>query len=555
MLERFVAPKSLPYDYNDWKKASYPNRIKIVCQAWIEQGFGAPLVVSIFYFVKVLLYIWGGLYFASFSAELGPMREFGSWWWNLEALKKLILWTSLIEVLGLGGSSGPLTGRYLPPFGASLYFLRPNTLKASFFPGAPLVGGDKRTIVEVGLYILLLGLFMRGLIAPAVTVNLVLPIVILLPLLGVLDKTVFLAARSDVYYPMMLTFLFPEQTGNGLIVVWFAIWFWAAFSKLTPVFPTVVTVMLTNSPVLTPAIFSGFKRMLVKDFPEDCHPSKIGIWIAHFGTMVEFAIPILLLVLSNRPSLALILLVIISTFHLFIFLNFPLGVPLEWNVVMVFGAWLLFYAHPEWSFFNLAEPVLIAMLTFLLLVIPIAGHLFPRYVSFLMSMRYYAGTWPYSVWLFKGNAKEKIDQYITKTSPAIEKQLESLYSPELIEAMMTRVIGFRMLHLPSRALHDLIPMATDNNVQDYLWVEGEFMAGELIGWNFGDGHLHNEALLKAVQRRCHFASGELRVIMVESQQLHNGNMAWRIHDAKDGLLQQGTANLHDLKHREVWPTE
>ncbi|MEM7344304.1 MAG: DUF3556 domain-containing protein [Chloroflexota bacterium] len=553
MLRKLLALSPLTYDYNDWKRETYPNRIKMVCQLWIEQGFGAPIAVAGFYFIKIILYIVGGIFFASFSAELGPMRELGAWWWNIEALKKFILWTSLVEVLGLGGSSGPLTGRYLPPFGASTYFLRPNTLKAPFFPGVPFIGGDKRTLVEVGLYALLLGLFIRILIAPAVTIDLILPIVILLPILGILDKTVFLAARGDVYFPMMLTFLFPEQTGNGLKIVWFAIWFWAAFSKLTPVFPTVVTVMLTNSPVLKPAIFSGFKQRLVKDFPEDCRPSSLGMLIAHFGTTVEFVMPILLLILNNRPELAALVLLIITGFHLFIFLNFPLAVPLEWNVVVVYGAWLLFYAHPEWSFFKLSEPMLLIPLAILLLIVPIVGHLHPKYVSFLMSMRYYAGTWPYTVWLFKGNAKDKIDQHITKTSPALEKQLEVLYPPEQVEATMTRVIGFRMLHLPSRALHELVPIATDHNVQDYVWIEGEFMAGELIGWNFGDGHLHNEPLLEAVQRRCHFESGELRVIMVESQQLHNGNMAWRIHDAKDGLLAHGTANLHELKHRNVWP--
>ena len=28
-----------------------------------------------------------------------------------------------------------------------------------------------------------------------------------------------------------------------------------------------------------------------------------------------------------------------------------------------------------------------------------------------------------------------------------------------------------------------------------------------IGWNFGDGHLHNEQLIAALQRRCHFEPG------------------------------------------------
>ena len=555
MLDKLLAATELPYDYeNDWKKEDFPTRAKLICQAWIAQGFGAPMAVVGFYVLKIILYIAVWFYFCSFSTELGGFREVGSWWSNLEALKKLIFWTALLEVLGLGGSSGPLTARYLPPIGASPYFLRPKTLKAPFFPGVPIIGKDSRTILDVLLYIVFVGLLIRALIAPAITVEMVLPVLILFPIVGILDKTVYFAARGDIYVPMMIALLFPDQAGNGLKVVWFAIWFWAAFSKLTPVFSSVVIVMLTNSPALRPAIFDKFKRMLVANYPEDCRPSNFGYRLAHFGTAVEFTMPILMLVFNDNPQLVIIPLLVITGFHFFIFLNFPLAVPLEWNIVMVYGGWLLFGIHQEFSAFKLNEPLVIIAFVIILLIIPIVGHLYPKYVSFLMSMRYYAGTWAYSIWLYKGNAKDKIDQNIVKTSKAVEKQLELLYPPEKVEAIMTRIIGFRLLHMPARLLHDLVPIATDNNIQDYLWNEGEFMAGELIGWNFGCAHLHNEPILAAVQKRCNFESGELRVIMVESPQLHNGNMDWRIHDAKDGLIQSGTGNLYELRERMPWPT-
>ena len=47
--------------------------------------------------------------------------------------------------------------------------------------------------------------------------------------------------------------------------------------------------------------------------------------------------------------------------------------------------------------------------------------------------------------------------------------------------------------------------------------EGELISGVAVGWNFGDGHFHNEQLLAAVQERCGFAEGELRVVTIESQ--------------------------------------
>ena len=79
------------------------------------------------------------------------------------------------------------------------------------------------------------------------------------------------------------------------------------------------------------------------------------------------------------------------------------------------------------------------------------------------------------------------------------------------------------------------------------------MGGEVLGWNFGDAHLHQETLLKSVQKRCNFEPGELRVIMVESPQMHNGCLHWRIHDAHNGLMEEGRAYLNKIKHRMPWP--
>ena len=47
--------------------------------------------------------------------------------------------------------------------------------------------------------------------------------------------------------------------------------------------------------------------------------------------------------------------------------------------------------------------------------------------------------------------------------------------------------------------------------------EAELVCNSLIGFNFGDGHLHNEDLIAAVQDEAQFAPGELVVVWVESQ--------------------------------------
>lgn len=75
----------------------------------------------------------------------------------------------------------------------------------------------------------------------------------------------------------------------------------------------------------------------------------------------------------------------------------------------------------------------------------------------------------------------------------------------------------------------------------------------VLGWNFGDGHLHSEQLLRAVQKRCSFDSAELRCIFVESQPLGIPYMNWRIWDAKDGKLAEGQIAIDNLIDLQPWP--
>lgn len=551
LLDQLLATKPLPYNFAEWKTLPFPERAKKICQAWATQGFGAPLSTAVFYVLKIAFYVYMWLYFCSFSTNLGAIGEYSNWWFELEALGKFIFWTALLEVIGFGGASGPLTARYVPPLGGITYFLRPGTVKVPFFSNVPILGSDKRTILDVLLYLALLYFLLNICVAPAITPEIVLPVLVLFPVIGILDRTIYLAARADIFYPMIVCFMFPAEAGLALKLVWFAIWFWAAFSKLTPNFTSVVCVMICNSPVFSLSMFDGFKKKLFKDYPENLQPSRFATYVSHFGTLVEFSAPIILLLSASNPTLTFYALVAITAFHFFIFMNFPMGVPMEWNVIMVFGAWLLFGAHPEWLVWDIANPILIAVFIVALLILPILGNLYPKYISFLLSMRYYAGTWAYSIWLFKDDKVDKIDELIPKTSKALIKQLQFLYDKETSEAILSRILAFRFMHLPGRLVHELIPKAVDN-IDDYHWYDGEFIAGEVIGWNFGDGHLHHEPVLKSIQKRCNYESGELRVIMVESPQFHNQKLAWRIYDAKDGLVEKGFGQTKELMEKMPW---
>ena len=144
----------------------------------------------------------------------------------------------------------------------------------------------------------------------------------------------------------------------------------------------------------------------------------------------------------------------------------------------------------------------------------------------------------------------------TQTTPLrlSGKQLLFFYDKDTAEATLSRVMAFRLMHLPGRLLHSLLPKAADK-IDDYQWVEGEFVAVEVVGWNFGDGHLHHEPLLASIQKRCNFESGELRVIMVESPTFLSQQLEYRIHDAKDDLIERGFGCTKDFIHKMPWREE
>jgi hypothetical protein len=259
----------------------------------------------------------------------------------------------------------------------------------------------------------------------------------------------------------------------------------------------------------------------------------------------------LTLLFSSGGVATTLALVVMVAFHTVITTSIPLGVPIEWNLMMVYGGFFLFRENAAvWSF-DIGSPGLAAALVLALVAVPVAGNLWPAKFSFLCSMRYYAGNWAYSVWLFRGDAAHRLDEKLVKPSRHLTKQLGVLYDDRVVRGLLPKVMAFRAMHVHGRALIELVPKAVDD-VRDYEWIDGELVAGMTIGWNFGDGHLHNEQLLSAIQERCGFDPAELRVIFVESQPLGTPRMHWRIHDAATGLLAEGQADVVAMSHRQSW---
>jgi hypothetical protein len=230
--------------------------------------------------------------------------------------------------------------------------------------------------------------------------------------------------------------------------------------------------------------------------------------------------------------------------------------PIEWNILMIYGGWFLFGFHPEASLLALgAMPGLLAFLLFWLLAVPLFGNLFPSKVSFLLSMRYYAGNWAYNIWLFRkdGDGLEKLGK-LKKSSGTVRDQLAALgVEGQNLELAMALMPATRFMHFEGRPLLEALPKAVDH-VESYDWFEGEVLGGSIIGWNFGDGHLNGKALLDRIQPQCGFAPGEVRLVSVESQPFLRPTMDWKVWDAATGLVAEGTTDLRAMVDQQPWPT-
>ncbi len=387
---------------------------------------------------------------------------------------------------------------------------------------------------------------MRALIAPDIDAAMLIPIAVLVPIIGLADRTIFLALRAEHYWTTTLVLAFAGNWIAGAQAVQLALWFWAGFSKLNHHFPATVCVMTSNSPFMR---FAWLRRRMYRRYPEDLRPSRLAVAMGHAGTALEMAVPLVFL-LSPGGWWTVLGIVLMLLLHGFITSSVPIGVPIEWNLMVVYGGFALFWAHPEVSVLDVGPPALAAFLAVMLVALPLAGNLFPGRFSFLLAMRYYAGNWAFGVWLFRGESYRKLDR-VVKSSPWVHDQLERIYDRATSVGLVGRVVAFRLMHLHGRALPLLIPNAVDR-LEDYEYLDGEIVAGLVLGWNFGDGHLHSEQLLRAVQEQCGFEPGELRCIFVEAQPLGRSTMAYRIHDASTGLIERGEVDVAAMRARQPW---
>ncbi|MDX1875298.1 DUF3556 domain-containing protein [Mycolicibacterium sp. 120266] len=563
----FLKQETPQIDFEQWSKGTRSERIIPMARHWAEVGFGTPVALHLFYVVKILAYILGGWLVVWTTSGLGGAAGFfdvSLWYAEPIVYQKVVFYTMLFEVVGLGCGFGPLNNRFSPPMGSILYWLRPKTIRLPPWPGRiPLTAGDTRTPVDVALYgallvVLVVAIFSDGTgpipeLGSAVGV---LPvwqtatIVGLLAVAGLRDKVIFLAARGEVYGSLAVCFLF---VGADIVIaaklVCLVIWLGAATSKLNKHFPFVISTMMSNNPVVRPR---WIKRRFFERFPDDLRPGPSSRFLAHFSTAVEGLVP-LVLFFSHGGWPTYIAAFVMLCFHFGILSSIPMGVPLEWNVFMMFSVLTLFVGQAGIGLGDLRSPWPIVLFVVVAGTVAV-GNMSPRKVSFLPGMRYYAGNWDTSLWCIKPSADEKIAKGVVAIASMPAAQLERFYgSKEAAQIPLYMGYAFRSFNTHGRALFTLAQRAmAGHNEDDYTLTDGERIVSTAIGWNFGDGHMSNEQLVAALQARCHFEPGEVRIVMLDAQPIHRQTQQYRLVDAATGQFESGYVKVADMVVRQPW---
>jgi len=567
----FTRPDLPKVDPGTFMQQPLMHRMKVLALHWAERGFGTPRMVHLIYIAKLLMfYILGGVVIATVTSHLPPFWHVAQWWNQPVVYEKAVLWTVLLEAVGVAGSWGPLAGKFKPMTGGILFWARTGTIRLRPWKRVPLTAGDRRTPVDVALYLALVVSVIVPLVMPGVpsaslsaavpgntsgvvSPVLIVPVIVLLVSCGLRDKIIFLAARGEQYLPALVFFTVLPFTDMiiALKLLIVTVWVGAGFSKLGRHFANVVPPMVSNSPAVP---FRWIKRVHYRDFPRDIRPSRLAHLMAHGGgTFVEIITPLVLLLSPWKPvTLAAVAVMVI--FHLFIISTFPLAVPLEWNVLFGYAAVFLFAGYPSWHGYaitDMSSPWLLLAIVAALLFFPVLGNLRPDLVSFLPSLRQYAGNWASALWAFAPGAEDKLNAVTRPAANQVDQLVAFGYDREWADVTMQLTIAWRTMHSQGRGLFSLL-LRHLPDVDTRTVREAEFVCNSLVGFNFGDGHLHNEDLIKAVQAQVGFEPGELVVAWVESQPVHRGDQAYQVIDAALGVIERGTWQVADAVAEQPW---
>lgn len=78
------------------------------------------------------------------------------------------------------------------------------------------------------------------------------------------------------------------------------------------------------------------------------------------------------------------------------------------------------------------------------------------------------------------------------------------------------------------------------------------MCNTILGFNVGDGHMHDARLVAAVQKRLSLQPGDLVVVWAESQPVHRRTQRYEVIDAALGVVERGTWKVADCVAEQPW---
>src|SRR6476620_8260285 len=131
----FTTPEFPDIDRESWLTQPRRTRLQVMTRHWVENGFGTPSAIYLLYLLKIAVYVVGAAAVISLTPGLGGLGQIGQWWTQPIVYQKVVIFTLLFEILGLGCGSGPLTLRFSPPIGGFLCWLRPSTIRLPPWPG------------------------------------------------------------------------------------------------------------------------------------------------------------------------------------------------------------------------------------------------------------------------------------------------------------------------------------------------------------------------------------------------------------------------------------
>jgi hypothetical protein len=164
----FVKPNLPAVEPQEFLQRPLMERMKILALNWVENGFGAPRMVHVIYLTKLaLFYALGGVVVATLTSRLSPWQV-ADWWNQPVVYQKMVIWTMLLESMGLAGSWGPLAGKFKPMTGGLSFWTRPGNIRLRPFRWVPFTNGDRRTVGDVALYVGFLASMLTLMVLPGV---------------------------------------------------------------------------------------------------------------------------------------------------------------------------------------------------------------------------------------------------------------------------------------------------------------------------------------------------------------------------------------------------